>query len=88
MRDWIEKVRIALGNRRYAYRSVFKGPNADIVLKDLMRFCRMHESTFHPDPRAHALAEGRREVILRICHHLQLSPEELWALYSGMPKED
>jgi hypothetical protein len=24
----------------------FKGPNAEIVLKDLARFCRAHESTF------------------------------------------
>jgi hypothetical protein len=37
-----EELRIALGDRRHAYRSVFKGPNAEIVLKDLARFCRAH----------------------------------------------
>ena len=88
MSTWLDKVRVALGDRRYAYRTVFKGPHAEVVLKDLMRFCRMHESTFHVDPRAHALAEGRREVILRICYHLNLTPDQLWELYAGLPASE
>lgn len=88
IREWVEKLRVALGERRYAYQKTFQGPLAEVVLRDLMRFCRMHESTFHADPRAHALAEGRREVILRISHHLRLSPEKLWELYSGRPGDD
>ena len=64
--EWLDKLRIALGERRYAYRKTFDGPLAEVVLKDLARFCRAHESTFHADPRAHAVAEGRREVWLRI----------------------
>ncbi len=79
----IDKLRMALGDRRHVYRETFKGPYAEVVLKDLARFCRAHESTFMPDDRAHALAEGRREVWLRIQNHLNLSPDELWALYSG-----
>jgi hypothetical protein len=51
------------------------------VLKDLAKFCRAHESTFHKDPRAHAVMEGRREVWLRIQNQLNLTDEELWALY-------
>ena len=85
--DWLDKVRVALGNRRHAYRMTFKGPLAEVVLKDLARFCRAHKSTYHDDARAHAVAEGRREVWLRLQNHLQLSPDELWELYSGLPKE-
>lgn len=84
--EWIDKLRIALGDRRHAYRMLFRGPHADVVLKDLARFCRAHEPTFHADTRAHALAEGRREVWLRIQNHLRLSPDDLWTLYSGRPK--
>ena len=86
--EWLDKIRIALGDRRYAYRQTFKGPYAEVVLKDLARFCRANESTFHADPRAHAVAEGRREVWLRLQHHLKLTPEQLWQLYSGRPSED
>jgi hypothetical protein len=78
-------VRIALNDRRYAYQTTFKGPLADVVLRDLARFCRAHETTFQQNDRAHALAEGRREVWLRIEHHLKLTPDQLWELYSGRP---
>jgi len=88
MSEWLDKLRVALGDRRYAYQTTFKGPTAQVVLKDLARFCRAHESTFHADPRAHAMAEGRREVWLRIQSHLNLTTDELWELYSGMPKGD
>jgi len=86
--EWLDKIRIALGDRRHAYRQTFKGLYAEVVLKDLARFCRANESTFHADPRAHAVAEGRREVWLRLQHHLKLTPEQLWQLYSGRPSED
>lgn len=81
-----DKLRIALGERRYAYRKTFDGPLAAVVMKDLARFCRAHETTFTPgDPEASALLEGRREVWLRIAYHLNLSPDQLWELYSGRP---
>lgn len=69
--------------RSQAYRGIFSGPKGDLVLKDLARFCRAHESTFHKDARAHAVAEGRREVFLRIQKHIQLSDEKLWELFQG-----
>lgn len=81
-------MRVALGDRRHAYRTTFKGPVAEVVLQDLAKFCRAHQSTFHADPRAHAVAEGRREVFLRIAHHLKLTDEQLWALYSGLPTKE
>jgi hypothetical protein len=84
--ELMDKLRIALGERRYAYRKTFEGPLAQPVLKDLARFCRAHETTFvAEDERASALLEGRREVWLRIAYHLNLSPDELWQLYSGRP---
>lgn len=81
--DVVEALRRALFRRRYVYQETFKGPLAHEVLQDLARFCRATESTFHIDPRAHAMMEGRREVWLRLQHHLQLPPEQLWELYDG-----
>lgn len=86
-REWVERVRIALFERQHAYKSLFKGPHAEIVLKDLARFCRAHEPCFDPDPRIHAAMEGRREVWLRLEHHLRLDQPRLWELYSGRPRE-
>lgn len=78
-------LRAFLGRRRTAYVAVFgqKTLFTEEVLVDLARFCRAHRSTFHADPRVHALMEGRREVFLRILDHLKLSEEDLWKLYSG-----
>lgn len=75
-----------LARRRTAYVKTFMGPMGQEVLADLARFCRATESTFHPDARAHAVAEGRREVFLRISKHLQLTDDQLWSLY-GTPTQ-
>lgn len=72
-----------LQTRRQAYVSVFSGPNGDAVLRDLAKFCRARESTFHLDARVSAVLEGRREVWLRLQEHLQLTDEELYALKGG-----
>jgi hypothetical protein len=81
--EMIDRARDFLRNRAFAYRVTFTGPRAEAVLADLAKFCRATESTFHPDPRAHAAAEGRREVWLRIQHHLKLTDDDLWKRYSG-----
>lgn len=80
----IEKLREFLNHRRNAYRRLFNLENLDVqfVLQDLAKFCRAHETTFHPDDRTHALLEGRREVLLRIQRHLNLTDEELWSIYN------
>jgi len=72
-------------NRKYAYRRLFLtddgDPNAEaeVVLADLAKFCKANQSTAvvsqksqQVDPIASALAEGRREVWLRIMAHLHL----------------
>lgn len=84
-----EKARNLLFHRRYAYNQLFnrKSPFFEIVVKDLARFCRAHDSTFHEDPRIHAMVEGRREVWLRIQRYLNLSPDELWSLFNKGVKD-
>ena len=76
-----------LRGRKRAYLLTFDKaqPATQEVLADLAKFCRANETTFHPDPRIHAALEGRREVWCRITQHLNLSTEELYALYKGVP---
>ena len=82
MSEMLEKARRFLMRRRHNYRLAFLSPPGQEVLRDLAAFCRANETTFHPDARLHAVAEGRREVWLRIANHLNMPPDELWALYT------
>ena len=77
----LARAKAFLTSRQQAYRLVFTGPMADKVLRDLARFCRANESTFHSDPRMHAVLEGRREVILRICKHLKIDTQTFLKMY-------
>lgn len=79
-----EKLRDLLVGRRRSYLQVFNSENVFLaeVMADLARFCRAQESTFHEDPRAHALLEGRREVYLRIQDHLKLTEDEFLHKYA------
>lgn len=72
-----------LAKRQRSYLDVFSPESVQVqaVLKDLAKFCRATDTTFHPDPRVHAQLEGRREVWLRICHHIKLDPDQLWTVY-------
>lgn len=81
----LERIREFISQRRYAYLRTFdtKSVYAQEVLADLAKFCRANESTFHADPRVHAVAEGRREVWLRITRHLNLTEEQLYALHGA-----
>lgn len=76
----VEQRREAQRALAQAYREVFSGPKGDLVLRDMARFCRATESTFHPDPRLAAQLDGRREVWLRIQENVQLTDEQLFAL--------
>jgi len=81
--DLKDRARRFLFARQHAYRTTFRGPLAERVLRDLAQFCRANETTFHDDPRLHALLEGRREVWLRICRHLDLGADDLLRIYYG-----
>jgi hypothetical protein len=79
----VERARQFIFRREFAYKHLFSRDSQDakLVLKDLAKFCRAHDSTFHPDPHVRSQLDGRREVWLRIAHHLNLTSEELWGLY-------
>lgn len=75
-------------NLRNAYRAVFRAESTDIrhtkpVLEDLREFCRADTSCVvvakdgRIDTHATAVAEGRREVFLRIMQTLNLTDEVL-----------
>ena len=80
--DIFEDAKALLHSRKRAYDGTFNPEDIDnyIVMKDLADFCRANTSAFHPDPRVHAMLEGRREVWLRIQKYLNLTPDQLWEL--------
>lgn len=86
----VEELRSFLVTRQQAFQQVFNEESLFVkaVMKDLARFCRANDSTFHQDPRVHAALEGRREVYLRILHHVNLTPDEFWEKYKGGNKNE
>ncbi len=87
MSSLADKVRATLDflrGRKQSYQLTFKNSvYGQRVLMDLHKFCRAETTCFDPDPRIHAVLEGRREVWLRITQHLNLTPEQLLSLYNG-----
>lgn len=85
--ELVEHTKRFVSGRAGAYRRVFAIENrdAEMVVSDLARFCRAHDSTAHPDPHVAARLDGRREVWLRIQQNLQLTDEQLWKLYGANP---
>lgn len=79
----VERTLDFLRIRRRAYNLTFRSIEGQNMLIDLAQFCRANQTCFDPDPRIHAALEGRREVWLRIQQHLNLTSEELFALYNG-----
>ena len=75
-----------LRGRRNNYKFVFSrnNPAAMAVLEDLTKFCRGAESAAVPgDHDRTMMLLGRQEVFLRITQHMNLTPEELFQLYTG-----
>lgn len=86
------RLRIVMGLRN-AWRDRFRdedgmlNPPARAILIDLQRFCyatrttiKVSPTTGSIDPYAIAVAEGRREVWLRISEYLKLDDRDLQAL--------
>lgn len=74
--------------RKAAYQTAFTTQYGGVVLRDLADFCHFYKTTEAPqDERLSALREGRRQVFLRIMHHLNLSQEQLSALYRDVVNE-
>lgn len=76
-----KKVEEFLDARSQAYTQTFDGPHGEVVLEDLSKFCRAHQSTSHANPYMSARLDGRREVWLRIQQHCNLDRELLWKLF-------
>ncbi len=83
------EVQNKLRGRFLSYNHVFDPKNqfTQDVLKDLAKFCRAHQSTFHQDPYMSSKLDGRREVWLRIEQYLNLSLEEIYKLH-GIKEEN
>lgn len=57
-----------------AYKGLFEGKEAEIVLEDLTAFCRADRSSYVAgDPHGTAFLEGRREVYLHIKKYIEMS---------------
>lgn len=80
------KNKLLLRQRAYLLTFDKKSLTARDVLDDLAAFCRGNESTFHQDPRVHAVLEGRREVFLRIMDHIGMDSQEFFDKYTQKPK--
>lgn len=71
--------------RRAAYREVFGAdpdkmtPAQRTVWLDMAKFCYADYPTFDPDPRIHAMKEGRREWWLRVRQFVNLSDRQISA---------
>lgn len=73
---------------RNSYRALGRGEirPGRLALEDLVEFCRADRSCVvvakdgHVDTHATAVAEGRREVYLRILQHLNLTDEQIMRL--------
>ena len=86
--------------RARAFRSVFgvtgkRTKDQAIVLKVLADFCRAYRSSVavspihrQVDPLATCVAEGRREVMTRISHYIQLDQDELIRIINEAEKTD
>jgi hypothetical protein len=79
----VQNIKNYFQRRSIAYSKVFdkQSPFTHDVLVDLAKFCRAHDSSFHPNPHVQATLEGRREVWLRIQNNLNLSLEEIYLLH-------
>lgn len=70
--------------RKRTYQLTFQNPKSNGVLKDLAKFCHANEIPRTSDLYLLGVANGRRETWLRIQNHLNLSEEDLYAIY-GKP---
>ena len=87
-----ERAKQLLSARAKSYQRIFlaHGTDTDVVLSDLAKFCRAHESTFHLEHTMSDRLDGRREVWLRLQHFLQLTDDALWSIYGNqsLPPDD
>lgn len=90
----MQRALMFLGSRKTAYQLVFGTGGTDnvvpntakqFVLDDLKRFCRANRSVYENDEKMTYILIGRHEVFLRIAQHLNMHPEQLYAIYNAVP---
>jgi len=79
--------------RAQAYKMVFQGEAAETVLADLEHFCHARRTSIvigdgKVDPYAVAVAEGRREVWLRIQDFTRLTTDQMRLLADQASQEE
>lgn len=80
---------LVLTDRQRAYLLAFKEAAGTAVLADLATFCRANETCVVVGDRDRTyVLEGRREVYLRICDHLDRTIEELMERYPLLPQPE
>ncbi len=69
-----------------AYKRVFAGADADLVLQDLARFGGLYDPVFVPGRSQEEvlIRLGRREMLLRVLRFVKLSEREANDLYQKM----
>ncbi len=95
IKDTVANTLLFLKDRRTAYQLFFKQPAGQEVLGDLLKFSKWIEGPGRPTNEETWRLIGRQDVIRRIQQHINLSSEQLFALYNGAqvpsligPKED
>lgn len=85
---------VALTARHGRYRRLFRGedgeltPDAAAFFAEIAKRGRVHDSSFHTDPREHARREGARELALYLMSGLELDGAKLAALTRQLREQD
>ncbi len=64
-------------SRSSAYQALFRSPDGEKVLRDLMRAHAVMSSTFNGNVNDMLIKEGERNVVLRILKLMNVNPQEL-----------
>ena len=72
------ELRDLLQNRQRCYQQTFMDEGGKVVLRDLLRFCRVDKSCYNDNERRQAYLEGRRDVGMRIMKHLNMDFEDFY----------
>jgi len=71
------------------YKRVFGSVSGKRVLKDLMQIHNFYSSSFSQDSDTlTAFNEGKRDVILRILHHIKVDVDDLMKMIEEMEDDD
>ena len=84
IKELVYKTRLFLKDRKLAYCLSFSQPAGQIVYGDLIKFSRWVDGPRDGlnEPQTQRIL-GRQDVIRRIQQHMNLTTDQLYALYNG-----